>query len=1337
MKIDIRPVTEVVDERPLRPASGIGLWIKGLAWLVGLVFWLILQGNQPQLQFNYSADQLTNNPPHWQVNGFFRLEVDGDNNHYFWTRERLEIQFDKLVNTPLELTFQLRSAATAGGPDAPVKLLVNGREVTQFRPEPHDQRFQTFVAKIDAPADPGQNLKIELVSQTFTALNGTEVLGTMVKSLGVSQTPAWSTGSGLLWLLAVLALLAAGVSRFSPYYHWRWTRYLASSLYLLGALATSLVAILPGQVGLIAPRTSSAWAGAAIGLALLFGLTGFGLLFSRPGGLNIYLLTLVNLLSFLSPPFSGRVRRTELQKRVQHLTEQPVRGLVKQFPGWFKNFFTNLLPSLIWPLGGLVALALWLALQFNSPQLQFKYNAEQLSNNLNYPQTIGFYKMQVDADGNNYFWTRERAGISYNFALKQPIDVVFELRSAAIAGGPATPLKLVVNGQVVGDIQPDPRNSKFQSFTAKIEPPKDNNPHLKIELISQTFTPPNDGRTLGIMVKSIELNQTNNWTGIERRRWLFWSMPLLTLLILGISWINKHYQLAWLRYANVVLCLVGTGFMALALFLIWRTSLIDQHIYPLWPFATGYLTLLFGLAIPGLLFNRGGKSNVYRLILAKMRDFLYQPFRKAALVTKEPELVEYQRLRSILCHSIILGLAALLGWSLIARIPLISTFAMVLILLNLTIFAYILAFCFMHNERRLLILLPFGLLVGSCLYGYGVIVNRYLFDLSIAIVAGNLELLALSLIIAWPRRKALGQFRPTFGFRIALNNLEVGLRIGMVVIILAVLTWLSWNYTMEANITEARIWHSALTTTLQRGNFPPVSPLEPDYPLIYRWTYHHQAASLGQILPLDTPSILGIFNVWVVVLLFWATIALLYRQNYTLIQAIGGGVIFLLAGTSSWLLDLSSGNSLWPYMTLDLDARRNYITAGSNFDMLRINPSILFGYFSLLATLWFWLEWQAGRKSIIGFLCTAVLIAYLNASNEVLVILFAGALGLYWLLKMVLSRRFSYYKQLLITMGLGLASLIFSLPLSTFITSALLDSTRTQGYKMSVNTLHLGSIPTPPLSGDAWVSLLSMNFLFTSGFIPLLLVVLMIGAWVLRSKLAPSLLLSLLLLMGFISFVASISFYPTDYPGDQYRFTQSWYIILGLGCYLGLVRQARYWRIFAGKLLYNALLLIVGSWIIPTILAALLQATYPQGSSQIGCVSKIDQEAALYLARQNWNEASRVITVNGTPDWRALYNCYRPETLSNIIMLQYGGVALPVGHTIYDHPKEYLPSYIKASTKLDLDALYHLKVDHLFINLNILDPVLKATLSRWEVDGTIQQVYNLDERIIYKLRRKV
>lgn len=275
-----------------------------------------------------------------------------------------------------------------------------------------------------------------------------------------------------------------------------------------------------------------------------------------------------------------------------------------------------------WLLTALLGLLLLISLWFNQPRLHFEYTAQQLADQLEQGSSTGFYPSEVAAAGEQYVWTKERATIQFNFRISKSLTMLIELRSAATAGGRASPVTAVFNGTVFEHFQPNPTDANFQSFSLKIQPEAILNitQPLKLELVSIASSLPNDNRELGTMVKSLTLDQSEAWSIVTRNLWLFWALPGLVLLVIALIWSMQRYQLWLLGYLATTTCLLGAGFMATALILFSEVALIDTRIYLSWQSTILYWLTFFGVsALMLFVYTATKHKSYYHLKLAYHR----------------------------------------------------------------------------------------------------------------------------------------------------------------------------------------------------------------------------------------------------------------------------------------------------------------------------------------------------------------------------------------------------------------------------------------------------------------------------------------------------------------------------------------------------------------------------------------------------------------------------------------------------------------------------------------------------------------------------------------------
>ncbi|NWJ45763.1 MAG: hypothetical protein HXX08_07780 [Chloroflexi bacterium] len=189
-------------------------WLAGL--LVFILLLLYLPFYQPKLQFSYPVAALSKTLENATTSGFYEKQIDQAGNNYVWTSERPGIFFDFHTSESVKLVVWARSAAVAGGINAPVSVLVNGVEITQFQPDPTKQDFQPFEFILPGTSS---DMRLQMVTRTFTAPGDSRTLGTMISSVTLDKTKAWDKLKNrvrLLWLVAALLVLAV-IVHFVPF----------------------------------------------------------------------------------------------------------------------------------------------------------------------------------------------------------------------------------------------------------------------------------------------------------------------------------------------------------------------------------------------------------------------------------------------------------------------------------------------------------------------------------------------------------------------------------------------------------------------------------------------------------------------------------------------------------------------------------------------------------------------------------------------------------------------------------------------------------------------------------------------------------------------------------------------------------------------------------------------------------------------------------------------------------------------------------------------------------------------------------------------------------------
>jgi len=279
-----------------------------------------------------------------------------------------------------------------------------------------------------------------------------------------------------------------------------------------------------------------------------------------------------------------------------------------------------------WSGASLVGSFILLILLITPPQLQYHYQLTDLVARSNKYQTSGFLLPRTDPAGNTYSWTSINPSLTLDFQSAKPINIIFEIRSAAVAGGPDVPVAVIANGKLAGQIQPDPYNPQFQFQSVKFIPNTFPSDKINLQLGVTPYIVPGENQPLGTMLKSITIDKTQAWSTISKRLWLYWALPVLALLALGLSWTARKYKLVLAGYGASLSCFGGFGFMVVAVNLLGRMGMIDKPIYLLWIAGSFMLGLLFAVAaltLPLRVSDGAGLHQLtYRWLFIKQRSKL-------------------------------------------------------------------------------------------------------------------------------------------------------------------------------------------------------------------------------------------------------------------------------------------------------------------------------------------------------------------------------------------------------------------------------------------------------------------------------------------------------------------------------------------------------------------------------------------------------------------------------------------------------------------------------------------------------------------------------------------
>ncbi|MHB8647867.1 MAG: hypothetical protein ACYDAR_18960, partial [Thermomicrobiales bacterium] len=262
---------------------------SGAVIIVGAFMVMLLV--QPSLHPSFMPGQADPSPEIVAQRGWYQIQTDTTGERYVWTQERATIVFNFLVHTPLTISVEMRSAAVAGGPDAPVSLEVNGRVVGQLRPDPTNRNFQHLSVRFVPDDWGGHQTEVKLVTTAFKPGNGDpRLLGTMVQKVTVDKSEAWA-GIGnplwLVWALPFLVVLSAGLAGLARRRDAAIPGYAAIAACGIGALCAATIIVLMVRIGVVTPLVYQVWIVASSFAVACFTGAALTLPFGEPAAPNL------------------------------------------------------------------------------------------------------------------------------------------------------------------------------------------------------------------------------------------------------------------------------------------------------------------------------------------------------------------------------------------------------------------------------------------------------------------------------------------------------------------------------------------------------------------------------------------------------------------------------------------------------------------------------------------------------------------------------------------------------------------------------------------------------------------------------------------------------------------------------------------------------------------------------------------------------------------------------------------------------------------------------------------------------------------------------------------
>lgn len=273
-------------------------------------------------------------------------------------------------------------------------------------------------------------------------------------------------------------------------------------------------------------------------------------------------------------------------------------------------------------IGVAILMGAFTAMLLVRPSLSLSFVPTQTSASPEVVTRRGWYPPQTDPSGERYVWTQERATIVFDFLVRKPLTVSVEIRSAAVAGGPDTPVILEVNGQDVGRFRPDPANRNFQRLSVRFTPHDWGGHQTEMRLVATPFRPGNgDPRVLGTMVRSLSVDKSEAWSGIANKVWLVWALPFLAVLTAGLAWAARRRGSAIIGYAAFAACCTGALCAATIMLLIIRVGVVTPFSYRVWCIASFAVTASFIAAALALPFGSPAAPGLGRRARARLSAF--------------------------------------------------------------------------------------------------------------------------------------------------------------------------------------------------------------------------------------------------------------------------------------------------------------------------------------------------------------------------------------------------------------------------------------------------------------------------------------------------------------------------------------------------------------------------------------------------------------------------------------------------------------------------------------------------------------------------------------------
>ena len=557
--------------------------------------------------------------------------------------------------------------------------------------------------------------------------------------------------------------------------------------------------------------------------------------------------------------------------------------------------------------------------------------------------------------------------------------------------------------------------------------------------------------------------------------------------------------------------------------------------------------------------------------------------------------------------------------------------------------------------------------------------------------------------------------------------------------------------------------HSGLVTSIERGNFPVVNPMEPDDLLQYRVTLHTLAAGVTDLLQVPTrdvmPHVIGTIAAVAV-----ATAAGALRRGLTAPWAIGGAAVAFAWGPLYWLTIIPAirerglGDVLGVVVESPSSVAWSGLLLGGPYTMGTHNPTAVHGFvvavvvIGVLSALYpvaitriedrsfelresyMWGTSRGGRLAM--WLLATLALTYLGASSEFLVLTVpAGMVVAFWIYR----RSVPGHVARGITGLLGATGVAFLLNQTTSgVLGGLIGSQSPLGQlHPNLNTAHFGELPSwgynsagPfvrwPMTDWHDVPIVSVELLVDAG--PLLWILALTLVWIgMRKGVSHA---TPWALVAVANVAAVIVFRLDNSTADQYRLLHSGLSFTALAAAIATAEigtRLPRWKFGWSVVVTTASAVLCGGFLMTSL-------AWPGMVSQ---AQQLDREIPLGAAdffRTQTEVSDRVLVVHGA---RTAYLLYDGETpLITAFIAAETGQFIPYGYHHLSRSEEFSRVYGWAQQRLQDADLESLRIRYVYVEPHEMDQVQRTAIASKLTDGRFREVYREadDTVVIYEFR---